>query len=173
MALGERIHFFRNLRNLSLRQLGQAAGFPENNADIRIAQYQSGTRMPKENVMLKIADTLDVSPAALNVPDIDSYTGLMHTLFTLEDLYGLKVTWQEDEICLRVDVRQGRDAAELHRRLCSWGTEAAKLEAGEITREEYDRWRYHYPELDMSQMKADVLPQGLSDRIVENLRENE
>ena len=36
-----------------------------------------------------LADTLDVSPQALAVPDIDSYIGLMHTLFTLEDRYVL------------------------------------------------------------------------------------
>ena len=26
---------------------------------------------------------------ALDIPDIDSYIGLMHTLFALEDIYGL------------------------------------------------------------------------------------
>ena len=36
-----------------------------------------------------LAQVLDVSPHALSVPDIDSYVGLMHTLFTLEDNYGL------------------------------------------------------------------------------------
>lgn len=29
---------------------------------------------------------------ALDVPHIDSYEGLMHTLFALEDIYGLKLT---------------------------------------------------------------------------------
>ena len=34
--------------------------------------------------------------------------------------------------------------------LSAWGAVAAKLKAGEITKEEYDRWRYRYPELDTS-----------------------
>ena len=34
-------------------------------------------------------------PRALDVPDIDSYIGLMHTLFTLEDIYGLTVSEAE------------------------------------------------------------------------------
>ncbi len=51
---------------------------------------------------------LDVSPKALDVPDIDSYVGLMHTLFTLEDRYGLKINEMDGEVCLKVDVRKTR-----------------------------------------------------------------
>ena len=57
-----------------------------------------------------LAQALDVSPHALDVPDIDSYIGLMHTLFTLEDLYGLTVSESADgEICLKVDTSKGKD----------------------------------------------------------------
>ena len=44
----------------------------------------------RQNLTAALAQVLDVSPHALSVPDIDSYVGLMHTLFTLEDNYGLK-----------------------------------------------------------------------------------
>lgn len=98
-----------------------------------------------------MAEVLDVSPYALSVPDIDSYVGLMHTLFTLEDNYGLKVSEIDGEVCLKVDVRKNKDAARLHEMLCSWQQAAAMLEAGEISKEDYDRWRYHYPEFDATQ----------------------
>ncbi len=173
MAIGERIHFFRKMRGLKLKQLGQAVGFPESNADVRMAQYESGSRTPKADITSRLAKTLDVSPQALTVPDIDSYTGLMHTLFTLEDIYGLKVTEIDGQIVLHVDARYGKDAAELHQMLCSWREQAAKLEAGEITKEDYDRWRYHYPELDNTQLRAKVLPQGLSDVIMDDLHDEE
>ena len=68
-----------------------------------------------------LAEVLDVSPKALDVPDIDSYTGLMHTLFTLEDRYGLEVCESDDEVHLRVHIQKGRDAAELHKMLAAWG----------------------------------------------------
>ena len=42
-----------------------------------------------------------------------SYVGLMHTLFTLEDNYGLKICEMDDEVCLKVDVRKNKDAARL------------------------------------------------------------
>ena len=47
MAIGERIRFFRNLRGMTQKYLGQMVGFPEKTADIRMAQYESGSRSPK------------------------------------------------------------------------------------------------------------------------------
>ena len=74
---------------------------------------------------------LNVSPLALSVPDIDSYVGLMHTLFTLEDLYGLRISNDAGDITLRVDPRAGKDADRLHEMLCAWAEQAEKLKAGE------------------------------------------
>ena len=87
MAIGERIHFFRSMRGMTQKYLGQLMGFPEKSADVRLAQYETGTRTPKADLINSLANALDVSPLALSVPDIDSYLGLMHTLFTLEDRY--------------------------------------------------------------------------------------
>lgn len=169
MAIGERIHFFRTLRGMTQKYLGTLAGFPEKSADVRLAQYETGTRSPKSELTAELANILDVSPQALSVPDIDSYIGLMHTLFTLEDVYGLKIDEADGEICLKVDVRKNKDAARLHEMLCAWRQAAAMLKAGEITQEEYDRWRYHYPEFDTTQHWAKVSSQGLSDMLVEAL----
>ena len=38
---------------------------------------------------------------------------------------------------------------------------AAMLEAGEISKEDYDKWRYHYPEVDKTQNYVKVPPQDL------------
>ena len=107
------------------------------------------------------------------VPDIDSYIGLMHTLFTLEDRYGLDVCESDGEVHLRVNVRKSKDAAQLHEMLCAWRQAAAMLKAGEITQEEYDRWRYRYPEFDTTQRGVKVPSQGLSDMLVDALKEND
>ena len=108
MAIGERIHFFRLLRGMTQKYLGMALGFPEKSADVRLAQYETGSRTPKADLTAALAQVLDVSPHALSVPDIDSYVGLMHTLFTLEDNYGLKISEMDGEVCLKVDVRKTR-----------------------------------------------------------------
>lgn len=68
------------------------------------------------------------------MPDIDSDLGLMHTLFALEDTYGLRVEAADGEACLVVDASQGARAAGLREMLRAWREQAAELEAGEITR---------------------------------------
>ena len=83
MAIGERIHFFRTMRGMTQKYLGMALGFPEKSADVRLAQYENGSRTPKADVTAALAQVLDVSPKALDVPDIDSYTGLMHLILTV------------------------------------------------------------------------------------------
>ena len=123
--------------------------------------YLPGSRTPKADLTAALAEVLNVSPHALSVPDIDSYVGLMHTLFTLEDNYGLKVTERDGELALQVDFRKNKDAAQLHEMLWTWREQSAKLEAGEISQEEYDRWRYHYPEYDSSQIRAKMPPESL------------
>lgn len=170
MAIGERIRFIRNLRGMTQKYLGMAVGFPEKTADVRMAQYESGTRTPKADLTSALAHTLDVSPQALDVPDIDSDIGLMHTLFALEDLRGLKISEADGEICLRLDKSRGRTYDDMMKMLTSWREQAAKLEAGEITKEEYDQWRYHYPEFDTIQRWAKVPSQALSDMLIESLK---
>lgn len=172
MAVGERIQFFRKLRGMTQKYLGTQVGFPEKSADVRLAQYETGTRTPKADMTAALANILDVSPLALSVPDIDSYLGLMHTLFTLEDRYGLTVKEVDGAPCLCVDPSKGRDAEELYRSLCAWREQTAKLEAGEISKEEYDRWRYRYPEYDTTRIWAKVIPQGLSDILTEELKKD-
>ena len=169
MAIGERIHFLRTLRGMTQKYLGVMVGFPEKSADVRLAQYETGARTPKADLTASLANALDVSPQALAVPDIDSYIGLMHTLFTLEDRYGLQIDETDGEVCLKVDVRKNKDAAELHKMLCSWRQAAAMLKTGEISQEEYDRWRYRYPEFDNTQRWVKVPSQALGDMLVDDL----
>ena len=91
MAIGERIHFFRTKRGMTQKYVGGQIDFDEKSADVRMAQYEKETRVPKDNLIKALANLFDVNPEALKVPDIDSHVGLMHTLFTLEDRYGLKI----------------------------------------------------------------------------------
>lgn len=146
MAIGERIHFLRMLRGMTQKALGIAVGFPEKSADVRMAQYETGARTPKADMTAELAKVLDVCPQALDVPEIDSYIGLMHTLFALEDIYGLKIGEIDGEVCLRLDRSKKMTYVGMLDMFMIWNDQAQKLERGEITKEEYDRWRYWYPE---------------------------
>ena len=48
---------------------------------------------------------------------------------------------------------------------------AGKLEAGEITREDYDRWRYNYPKYDTTRKWVKVPSKELSDFLVEAFKD--
>ncbi len=168
MAIGERIRFMRNLKGMTQKQLGMQVGFSEKTADIRMAQYESGTRTPKEELTKALAYVLGVSPMALSVPDIESYFGVMHTLFALEDLYGLKIDMLDGEACIRIDPYS---KSTLKKCFAAWQKEAEKYRAGEISKEDYDKWRYNYPEYDISKTWIKLPPKEISDVIVKAFKD--
>lgn len=171
MAIGERIHFFRIMRGMTQKYLGMTVGFPEKSADVRLAQYETGSRKPKAELTAALAQILGVSPQALNIPDIDSYIGLMHTLFVLEDIYSLTIGEADGEVCLKINKDKGKDAAELLKMLSAWKEQADKLSAEEISKEEYDQWRYNYPKFDTTQNWTKVPSQTLSDALIESFQD--
>ena len=170
MAFGKRIRLFRNRKGLFQKQLGEMLGFMGKTSDVRIAQYENEARTPKDELIKEMAHIFDVSPRAITVPDIDSYVGLMHTFFALEDMYGLKIGEIDGELCLRLD-KSSKEYLRLLEMFQAWRTVAAKTEAGEITSEEYDEWRYKYPQLNTSQRWAKVPSQELSNLLLEALKE--
>ena len=153
MAIGERIRFFRNLKGMTQKFLGVKIGFPEKAADVRLAQYETGSRTPKPELTNALANALGVSAMALNIPDIDSEVGLMHTLFALEDIYGFKIDKLNGEVCIKLDKDKGTSYISLLERFTAWQKEAEKYRNGEIGKEEYDRWRYTYPEVEVQRTR--------------------
>ena len=88
---------------------------------------------------------ISVSPRTLDVPDIDSYVGLAHTLFALEDLYGIRIGEIDVELCLRLDKSKGMTYVSMLDLFSAWQRESEKLGNDEITKDGYDAWRYNYP----------------------------
>lgn len=173
MAIGKRIKFFRNRKGMTQKQLGEILGFLGKTSDVRMAQYESEARVPKHDLVKEMANLFGISTHALTVPDIDTNIGLMHTLFALEDMYGLKIGEIDGEICLRLDQSDYSTYSSMYKMLHAWQMEAASLEKGEISKEEYDQWRYKYPELDTHQNWAKVPPQELFDFINKAAKEAE
>lgn len=173
MAIGERIRFIRNLRGMTQKWLGQAVGFPQKTADIRMAQYESGTRTPKEELVKSLANVLEVSPLALSIPDIDSDLGFIHTFFAIEDIHGIRAEKQGDEVHIVFDGSKRTMDESIFTMLSAWADQAEKMRNGEISKEQYDRWRYTFPAKDTTQHWATVPSQELSDMLIAALREND
>lgn len=137
-----RIKHFRNLRGMTLRQLGLMVGFPEKNADVRIAQYEANDRVSKAACLAAIAKALNVSSHALTVPNVEDTNRLVHLLFVLEDRYGLQIEPSGDSICLRMKEQNEK----LYPMFREWSTQAALVACDEIDQSTYDQWRYGFDE---------------------------
>ena len=145
MAIGERIRFIRKKHNMTQKYLGLRLGFSEKSADSRVAQYENGRREPKMDILEQIADILDVSTLALNCPKINNEKEVMHTLFAIEDLYGLSVFFENERVCLKLERCENYNGVEMQLYLTQWMMKKNELRDGKITQEEYDNWKYNFP----------------------------
>ena len=149
MAVGDRIKRVRNLRGLTQRELGVAIGYEEKTADVRIAQYESGTRTPKEDTLRKIADVLDVNYRSLYEPSLYAAEDVMYTLFELDEHYpGMGICEVDDG---------DPSYPEKHMGVCfnyrlldeffqEWNLRKQELKEGKISREEYAEWKLNWPD---------------------------
>lgn len=144
MNIGERIKRIRTLRGMTQKDLGIALGFPERSADVRVAQYESGSRTPKEDVVQEMAKVLKVKPKAIADPDYNTYIGLMYMFFDLEETYGVHVDEINGELCLRLD-RSHKDYTELFDMLRQWNEARKNGQADFDSAAAYEEWKLHYP----------------------------
>lgn len=166
MAIGERIRFMRNLKGFTQKYLGMLAGFDEKTGDIRMAQYESGTRTPKADLTQTLAEIFDISPLALNVPNIEDEQGLMHTLFALEDIYGFKAEIIDGKVCLTIDNNKPASSS-IEKSISVWAEQSQKYNNGEISKDEYDQWRYNFPKFDEAQKWVKTPPQWISEAFLD------
>lgn len=136
MTCGEKIKKIRELKGLSRKDLAFLCGMSE----FTIRNYEQGVR----NISLKqleiIASKLEININALSNPTAaDTFVSVAHVLFDFEDEYGLNVSQEDGFLCIRAE------ELTINNFLLEWYTMKEKLENGEITREEYDMWRYNYP----------------------------
>ena len=147
IAVGKRIRFFRWLRGMTQKELGKAVGFSSRTASVRIAQYEIGARTPKPELLRHIADALNVSEDALTTPDLENAACLMHTLFVLEDAYLFSVLSLAGRIELSSNMEDAGIPLTVRVMLRTWAELREKYMCGEISKEEYDQWRYNFPNI--------------------------
>ena len=85
MTLGERIKRIRTFRGLTQRELGLKLGYEERNADVRVAQYESGYRVPKKDTLMEIAKILNVNYINFITEAPGCAEDIMQTFFWLDE----------------------------------------------------------------------------------------
>ena len=123
--LGKSIRRIRMRRNMTQRELANAAGLGES----AFRSYELGERSPKQDALERIAKALDVAPACFDTYGIEHYHELMHALFLLEDRFGI-------EPCADGNIRLTDET--IQSCVCTWWSWKEFLKEGKITREEYE-----------------------------------
>lgn len=173
MTVGEKIKTIRTFRGMTQRELGLAVGFPEKNADNRIAQYETDYRVPRKEMLDKIAFALHAN--CLNFYSICERAGaaedIMRTLFWLEESNMGRVQLvqttpntlpekHDDRLRAIEDTTFHYNPSDdwpvcppvaiyfdciVDSFMREWLVRQQEYRAGEITREEYFEWKLNWP----------------------------
>ena len=68
ITFGRKLKHLRQKNHLTQKELGIALGFPEDSADVRIAQYEADARKPRDEILANMAKELGVPLDILMVP---------------------------------------------------------------------------------------------------------
>ena len=151
MKLGNKIRKYRQLNDMSQKELGMKVGFSATTADSRIRKYESDAMAPKADIRAKIAEALNIDLEAISDIDVSSFTDIMYVLFELEEEYGLKIEKKDGKTSIVLD-DSNKDLEPLISFLTVWKgkaddlandsrrTEEEKMQA----KHEYDVWKSHF-----------------------------
>lgn len=166
MTCGEKIKRIRIFRGMTQKQLGISAGLGERNASIRIAQYESDSRIPRQELLDKIAQALNVNRLNFYTLADECAEDFMQTLFWLEEssrdsirLFHLVRNpgkpGTSDDTSVRYNDNGDWPAqppvgmyfqyGPMDEFLQEWLLRRQELRAGEITRDEYFEWKLNWP----------------------------
>ena len=166
MTVGEKIKKIRTFRGMTQKELGLAVGFEEKGADNRIAQYETNYRVPKRELLDKIAQALRVDFQSFYTLRPGCAEDFMRTFFWLDEdspgsirLFQLVrnpgKTGASDDTAVRYNDTDDWPAQPpvgiyfnyglVDEFMREWLLRQQELHAGEITREEYFEWKINWP----------------------------
>ena len=170
MAIGERIHFFRILRGMTQNILVRLSVFL-NECWCTFSSIWNRNKKTEGGTYCCIGTGTWCFPSCPRCTwHWQLYRTDAHFVYPWRSVWST-VSEADGEICLKVNKEKGKNAHELLKMLYAWKEQADKLSSEEISREEYDNWRYHYPKFDTTQRWAKVPSQELSDALVEMFKD--
>lgn len=130
-GIGCLIRKFRKIKNLTQKQVGNML----NSSDVRIRQYELGSRKPKEKILKDISDALEINHEYLSNPNYPySKKDIIEILFKAEDT--ISISTINNGIVFK-DI-------EMSKMISDWKIMQEKLNNGEISMLEYDLWKATY-----------------------------
>ena len=134
LSQGSRISFIRQFRQLTQDDLADKLKLNGERKRRTIARYESGTRIPKDDRLLEIANILDVSINSIKEYDFKETVDIIYILMWLEELYPeyqikLSITYYNDNALLISEFMK------------EWNEMRLKRTKRKITYEEYIEWK--------------------------------
>lgn len=142
MTTGEKIKKIRLVRGMTQKELGEKVGL----SDVRIRQYELNNRTPKEDLLRKIAEVLEVNYYALCEPRWSSMEELVFALFDLEEQKRLRLQLlsNNSEDGQQKEVGIVFEEKELQEFLKGWLIRKEKLQEGKMEEREYEEWKRNW-----------------------------
>lgn len=133
-----KIKKLREKRQLTQKELGELCGISES----AMRSYELGDRKPKKDVLERIAMALRVRPEYLSAPEFTRGMEFFYALLENDEMFDYTIT----EINGRPAITGGLFTAGMtfDGFLRDWNEMKQKLDAKEITHEEYEDWKQTY-----------------------------
>jgi len=166
MTIGDKIRHIRNFRGLTQKDLGLKIGLDAKSADNRIAQYETNYRVPKKDMLVQIAEVLDVNVMNFIGSTPGCAEDIMFTFFWMdEDNRGTINLFQlvrnpgktntSDDTTVRYNDNDDWPAHApvgiyfnygiVNDFMREWLKRKEELKAKEITNDEYMEWKLNWP----------------------------
>lgn len=123
-------------RDYTQRGLAEEVGVTES----AIRNYELGLRTPSGAQLEAIAGALDVAPESLADIGPESARGALEMAFRLEGEMGFRPVETEGGIGIAVDPKAD-GSQKLSQALRAWARMRERLEAGEVSEDEYEAWK--------------------------------
>ena len=133
MIFGEMLKKLRLYRGYTQRELGMHMGFKESTADVRIAQYEAGSRFPKIEGMEKLCNILEVQIEYFTVPHLETDHQFTQLIMSLDDYPNVDLEIKEDGL-----VVIKLEGTQEHFKV--WKSKKEQLKDSEISENEYMEW---------------------------------
>ena len=129
----------RTFRKMTQKELSEKIGLTDQH---RIVQYEKGVRVPKKDLVDKMAKALDVNPYTLYDTAGRDASEMMELLFWLDEF---NPSADNDSWPAHAPVCMWFDYGILNDFLKEWVVRMDELKSGKITRDEYFEWKINWP----------------------------
>ena len=135
MTFGKKLKKYRKLRNMTQKELGDAALKVKSAENKRISQYESDEVVPGDDIKQNLIECVKADKELFNI-NIDSEEDIMAALFDIEDKYNVEVTAKDGKVTLTFDNSEKNST--LYKYLAYWASEIPRGNSTKEERKKYD-----------------------------------